>query len=24
VLGGETREFVHPIVAAELKKQKRS
>ena len=24
VLGGETREFVHPIVDAELKKQKRS
>ena len=24
VLGGETREFVHPIVEAELKKQKRS
>ncbi len=24
VLGGETREFVHPIVAAELAKQKRS
>jgi pantetheine-phosphate adenylyltransferase len=23
VLGGETREFVHPIVEAELKKQKR-
>lgn len=24
VLGGETREFVHPIVAAELRKQKRT